>query len=147
MEQLGLSLIDQLVGELVQGWIGEASRSVAQKGGVPRAIAHGALESAGADPDLIHFLVAERVGAIASFRRAIAEKLSPLSETMRDSFVAEGVDAEPVALVDIADGAVSLLMEACGQALDRDADGRLELRQRWQRQVQLMLRGVRTAHE
>jgi AcrR family transcriptional regulator len=142
MEQLGLSLIDQLVGELVEGWIEKAKESRADPGGPLRAISKSALDGAGADPELIHFLVAERVGAIASFRRAIADRLSPLSKAILDAFGAEGLKADPVVLVDLADGAISLLMEACGQALDQEVEGRVELRERWQRQVRLMLRGA-----
>jgi AcrR family transcriptional regulator len=138
MEELGLALIEGLVGRMVR----ELSdvEGAAELGGMLEAIMSRAFAAAAADPDLFRFILAERVGAIPSFREAIAGKLAILSRAIRGGKAVGDSDSELISsAAEDADAVVLLLLSACGDLLDH-GPGRLPaLRKRFRRQARRLL--------
>lgn len=147
MEELGLALIEELAGRFTSGWVSPDGVPPAGAGTERAfdALSARALASAAEDPELMRFILAERVGAIPSFRAAIGKKLSVVRSAIHDGFVEElGVDAvkarAPVS--DAADAATALLLEACEQSLDRGAEQVPALREQLLRQIRVLLAGA-----
>jgi AcrR family transcriptional regulator len=129
MEELGLELISNLVGQLV------LELTAPEENGAPAAvetIVTRTLSAAATDPELFRFVLAERVGSIVSFRRALRERLGVLSSAIRGS-VPEAPHAEQ------ADALVILLLEAAGELLERGAEHVPALRARLARQARALL--------
>ncbi|HEX6241161.1 MAG TPA: TetR family transcriptional regulator [Polyangiales bacterium] len=124
MEQLGLALIHGLVARFLADFL-ERGREAWQTTGsddpseLVFALATHALAGVKADPELGRFLVAERVGAVASFRAAIAKQLEQLSNTLQQGF-RESATHRPLPAY-AADALVVLILTACGRALDAEA--------------------------
>lgn len=109
MEELGLELIANLVGRLVR------ELTAPDAGGEPASvetIVTRTLAAATSDAELFRFILAERVGSIVSFRRALRDRLGVLSSALQN-----GVPDAPHA--EQADAFVLLLLEASGELLER----------------------------
>jgi len=117
MEELGRELIESLVGPFVDAIVTRARNGHAAEPLALR-VAREAMASAVADPELARFIVAERVGAIPTFRAAVGEKLAALSLASRESVGAEGSDGAEGRTV-VADAVVVLVLGACAELLDR----------------------------
>ena len=137
MEELGLALIEGLVGRMVRE-LSEVE-GAAELGGMLEAIMSRAFVAAAADPELFRFILAERAGAIPSFRVAIARELTILSRAVRGANAVGGSDSERISsAAEDADAVVLLLLSACGDLLDH-GPGRLPaLRERFRRQARLL---------
>jgi TetR/AcrR family transcriptional regulator, fatty acid biosynthesis regulator len=145
MEELGLALIEELGGRFVGSWTEPDGAAPAGPERTFAVIAARALAAVSEDPELLRFILAERVGAIPSFRAAIYEKLSVVRGAIREGFVGE-LAVDPVKarapLSDAADAATTLLLEACGQALDRGGEHVPALREQLLRQIRVLLAGA-----
>lgn len=123
MEALGLSLIRDKVEPLVLTWT-DALNSAGEE---PLELVDVLFSSIDRDPELARFLVAERVGSSAVLRAALRDALRALSEPLLS---AHAVSKRSRALLDAADLATVLLLEAAAQLLDCTAEGRPALQQR-----------------
>lgn len=121
IEELGRALIEQLVAPLVA----ELSRAVeeaSQHGGDPvRALVDGVLLAAIGDPDLLRFVLAERYGVNALFRRRLRDSLAELTGTLQRCLPWLGVTA--------ADAALLVLLEGCNSLLESAPELRIEARE------------------
>jgi AcrR family transcriptional regulator len=125
MEQLGLALIEGLVGPFVAGflvrakeaWSGTGSEDPAE---LVFALGTHALAGVQADPELMRFLLAERVGSVSSFRAALSRQLSLLSKALQQDFRdSQGKRALPAFA---ADALLVLILDACARALEEGAE-------------------------
>ena len=111
MEELGLSLIEERVGPLVE----TLCASLPARDREPAlAVLDALLASAEQDPELLRFLLAERSGHALAFRQALRSKLSALSAALQQATKSEN-QAVPI---ESAEAAVVLLLEGCARALD-----------------------------
>jgi hypothetical protein len=138
MEELGLALIESLVGRLV----GELSNAEGlAHDGLLEAFVNRAFAAAAADPELFRFVLAERVGSIGSFREALALRLGVISHALRATTTSERALA-PVAATPRdpdADAVVLLVFDACGKMLDRGREHLPTLAEQLRRQARLLL--------
>ena len=118
MEELGLSLIEERVGPLVDTLCARAS------GREPAlSVLDALLARAEEDPELLRFLLAERVGASLAFRQALRKQLAALTSALQQASESE-TEAVPR---EGAEAAMVLLLEGCARALD-DESGRERMR-------------------
>jgi AcrR family transcriptional regulator len=141
MEQLGLSLIDSLVAPFVASFLerGREHWGTAKSDDPSElvlAVARHALARVHEDPELTRFLVAERVGAVPSFRAALAKQLDALSRELQETF-RETKTRKPLPAY-AADALVVLIVTACGRALD-EAAAKPALGDELQQQLRLLL--------
>jgi AcrR family transcriptional regulator len=132
MEELGLALIDGLVGDLVQEL--SAAESAPSQDTV-EVLVNRTLAAVGVDPELFRFILAERAGAVPSFRNALERHLTALSSALGGVEVGGGKATS----IEDADAAVVLLFEGCGHLLDHGAEHVPMLRERIARQARLLL--------
>jgi AcrR family transcriptional regulator len=140
MEELGLALIESLVGRLV----GELSNAEGlAHDGLLEAFVNRAFAAAAADPELFRFVLAERVGSIGSFREALALRLGVISHALRATTTSERalapVAATPRDADADADAVVLLVFDACGKMLDRGREHLPALAEQLRRQARLLL--------
>lgn len=124
MEQLGLSLIDGLVAPSVSKVLSRAHEAWGETESEDPAelvfhVGMHALSVVQEDPELTRFLVAERVGAVASFRAALARQLEQLSKALQQAFRESSARGPLPAFA--ADALVVLMLTACGRALEEGA--------------------------
>jgi AcrR family transcriptional regulator len=146
MEELGLALIDDLAGRYVDTLVERARATSTGPLGVVEMIVGGALAGVASDPELVRFILAERVGAVPAFRAALDRVLSLLGAALRDAFTADlAVHGAKVPAPDIGRAAVVLLLEACSQALDQGPEQVPVLRERAIGQIRMLLSGATAA--
>lgn len=138
MEQLGLALIDDVAGRFLHDVVLRAEASAA--GTRIDALATSILEAASADPELMRFIVAERVGAIPAFRAAVGRQVAVLRTAVQQASEADGAGN----LGDvIADAVVVLLLEASGNLLDGGAQHAALVRDALLEQIRALVAGAR----
>jgi len=142
MEELGLALIDELIGPLLARWNELANAPSPDPRSPLYALIDQALQSTRDEPELMRFVLAERVGAVPTCRIALHKKLDQLAEALRPqlppSRPARG-KREDSTLDAVASAAVTLLLQGCADSLelvDDDMEGRARVR----RQLDLQLR-------
>lgn len=124
MEELGMALIRELGG-------GVRREVAARVLAVPRAEVVAVLVDAmfvitAREPELVRFLIAERVGAFAGFRALLRAEHAALASAVHAAHGGESVEtgsAPPAG----AQAAISLLFEACGRFLDEAPSRRAAL--------------------
>jgi len=121
MEELGLALIDGLAGRFMKSWVDEADVEHAKGVATVERIARQALVGASEDPELMRFILAERLGAIPSFRAALRRELSTVSAAVEAALAVDDVAVHPESRATVAEGVVVLMLEACGKTLDLDS--------------------------
>jgi AcrR family transcriptional regulator len=142
MEELGLVLIEELGGDLVHDWVDPARVVATEAHRSAETLATFAFASALAQPDLLRFLLAERVGAIASFRTAIQLQLTVFSSALGRAVGAD-VGVEEADLHEcVGEAVVALFLEACAHALHAGPGHQGLARQRLSEQIRVMLRGL-----
>lgn len=147
MEELGLALVEQLAGARLKGWVERLAQGPGEPDSAVGALLEAVFEGVAEDPELMRFIVAERVGAMPALRAAIDRKLSLVSRALAGALDAEKLTTDTETLSDIADGAIVLLLEACRQALDGNPEDLPLLRQRLLRQLRLMVSGARKVRD
>jgi AcrR family transcriptional regulator len=144
MEELGLSLVEQLVGPFVASWVEQADAAQGARQACD-AITSQALAGAAADPELMRFVLAERVGALPKFRTALTNKLAAVAEAFNSAFAPELGGSEGVAHEPLSAAALALLLEGCAEALERGPEHAAVVRERVMAQLSLLLTGARGA--
>jgi AcrR family transcriptional regulator len=142
MEELGRELIESLAGPFVAGWIAGVDATVPAAADFSLAVANRALASAVEDPDLMRFILAERMGAIPTFRATLAAKLSTVSSAVADSVTAQTSGPARPDLPAISHAVVVLILEACGDLLDAGAERAPSISGRLGAQIRLLLAGT-----
>ncbi|HEX4478582.1 MAG TPA: TetR family transcriptional regulator [Polyangiaceae bacterium] len=120
MEELGLALIDGLAGRFMKSWVDEADVEHAKGFERVERIARQALVGASEDPELMRFILAERLGAIPSFRAALRRELFTVSAAVEAALGVEFAGGHAESRAGLAEGVVVLILEACGKTLDLD---------------------------
>lgn len=145
MEELGRELIESLAGPFLERWISRAHADVPPGGRVVEAIASQALAGVLEDPELMRFIVAERVGAIPAFRAALARRLSAVSAAVQNALDTLEKKSSSVAAAPsfVADGIVALILDACGRTLDEGPEHAPVIRERLLGQLRTMLEGTK----
>jgi AcrR family transcriptional regulator len=126
MEELGAALVRELAGRILRDFGDRAL--AAPKGSAVVHVVQSMLSAVARDPELLHFVVAERVGASASMRALLREKLVGLARTLHAAATGEAASASsppPIA----AEAAVVLVMDAAGVALDAPEARRAQLQE------------------
>jgi AcrR family transcriptional regulator len=141
MEELGLALIQDVASRFLAGWVARAQQVSLGGETLLETLLRQALAGVVEDPELMRFIVAERVGAIPAFRAAIREQLSIVSLAARDALRAE-LSGDAVVAAPVADAAVVLLLETCAEVLDRGPDHLPELRDRLVSQLRTLVAGL-----
>jgi hypothetical protein len=99
------------------------------------------LLKAAEDPELMRFILAERLGAIGSFRAALAQKLAVVAVALREAMALEhGAQNRPAEHV--GEAALVLVLEACGQLLERGEEHAPALRKRAALQIRTLAAGA-----
>ncbi|HEX4335290.1 MAG TPA: TetR family transcriptional regulator [Polyangiaceae bacterium] len=132
MEELGLALIETLFGPLV---LALSSVEGASPQDPVESLVNRTLAAAVEDAELFRFVVAERVGSVSSFRAALGGKLALLSTALLVAHHA----GDAAAAREGSDAAVTLLLDACGELLDRGPESFPRLSARVVRQARLLL--------
>lgn len=124
MEELGLALTAELIGPLLAHWKQQVELPTRSPREATARLIEQALESVHEEPELMRFLLAERVGAVATCRAVLRRKLTELAIALQVQLVAPTHSpprhSEHEAEV-LAGAAVALLLEGCGRALELDA--------------------------
>ena len=140
MEELGLALIEDVVGPFAEE-CAAAAHEPAEANARLDALVSRTLRSGAEDPDLLRFVLAERLGAIASFRAALGRKLSVLAGAVQ-----EALSDKPVAKnklpAHIADAALVILLEGCGTLLEQGQEHTPALRKRVAAQLRALAAGA-----
>jgi AcrR family transcriptional regulator len=143
MEALGLAIIEDLAGGFVRDLVERAGIPALEPMDAVEKIGHGTLAGVASDPELMRFILAERVGAIPSFRAALDRVLSGLREALHQVFTVElGRNTPKVLSQHVASSAVVLLLEACGRALDQGPEHVPLLRGTAMAQIRMLLAGA-----
>jgi TetR/AcrR family transcriptional regulator, fatty acid biosynthesis regulator len=145
MEELGRELIESLAGPFIDEWIARARAKQTAAGSFAIAIAGAAIASAVEDRELMRFVLAERTGAIPSFRAAVAGKLSVVSAAVENSLGTEAIGAGAPELAIVADAVVALVVSACAEVLDGGADRTAAVTERVTLQIRMLLAGAAAA--
>jgi AcrR family transcriptional regulator len=117
VEELGLGIIERLVRPTIDPVVGDVSRAVAEGGDPIAALVHGLLESTVKEPALTRFVLAQRSGSHASFRRDLEVELGRLLDALRPALPPGTPDRAPgAALADVLLG--------CGSLLDVEPENR-----------------------
>jgi AcrR family transcriptional regulator len=142
MEELGRELIESLAGPFIGGWVASVPPQPPGSENFILVAANRAIAGALEDPDLMRFILAERTGAIPTFRAALAAKLSALSAAVTDALTAEPSAPASSDFPVIAEAVVVLILGACGDVLDAGADSAPSVLERLATQIRLLLAGV-----
>lgn len=122
MEELGTTLIRELGGTALRE-IGQ--RALAASGATAvAALVDAMLAAVVRDPELVRFVLAERSGAIASFRASMRAELAELSRALETALTAGGATPPPRG----AEAAIKLLIAAVADVLDDPDAARSSLR-------------------
>jgi TetR/AcrR family transcriptional regulator, fatty acid biosynthesis regulator len=141
MEQLGLALIEDLVGPFATECAAAAREPGTEGGQRVEALVSRTLRSASEDPDLIRFVLAERLGPIPSFRAALGDKLSVLASAVQEALSDKAVSKGKLP-AQLADAALVLLLEGCGCLLEQGQEHAPALRKRVTAQVRALSSGA-----
>jgi AcrR family transcriptional regulator len=138
MTALGLSLIRDKVEPLVAEWAGALST----RDDEPVELVEAVFRSVDRDAELTRFLVAERVGSSSALREEMRSSLRAFAEPLLAGIP---VSKRSRALLDAADLATLVLMDAAASLLDCSSDARPALRQRTLQRFTSALAAVRSA--
>jgi len=142
MEELGRALVENLAGPFIGDWIRRAQTRSPAQASLAVAIATEAIAGAVEDPELMRFILAERTGAILTFRSALQAKLSTVSAAVSGSLSTDGSAADSAALSIVGDAVVVLILGACNELLDAGVEQATVVADRVSSQVRLLLAGA-----
>jgi AcrR family transcriptional regulator len=149
MEELGLALIQDLAGRFVEGVV-ERSRSESETPfSTVENLGAATLAAATSDPELLRFVLAERVGAVPSFRAALGRVLSPLGAAIEQAFSEERASGAGVSVAgplgaSVAGAGLALLLDACARALDGSPEQSSMVREHFVSQMRMLFAGAPT---
>jgi AcrR family transcriptional regulator len=140
MEELGLALVEDGAGRLLRDWVARARSAEGAAKSPVAAILHQALTAAVEEPELLRFILAERFGAIPGFRAALETQIAVLKAAVKDALETELSGHQVPDFV--ADAVVVLMLEACGQAVNRGQEQMGAIRDTLLRQIRALMSGV-----
>ncbi|HVU02930.1 MAG TPA: TetR family transcriptional regulator [Polyangiaceae bacterium] len=141
MEELGRELIESLAGPFIEGFVTRAGATRRAAEPLSLGVAREAIASTAEDPELMRFILAERVGAIPSFRAGIEAKVATVSTAIAES-IESGAGALQTDAALVADAAVVLILGACGDLLDRGEEHAADVWKRIDGQLRILLAGI-----
>ncbi|HMJ11948.1 MAG TPA: TetR family transcriptional regulator [Polyangiaceae bacterium] len=142
MEELGLALIEELVGPFVGECAAPDSVVDVVASSLLDAIVSRTLRGAVEDPELMRFILAERLGPIPSFRTALVRKLAVLLAALQEALLSEERGNKAKLPAHINDGALVLLLEGCGTLLELGQEHVPMLRKRVVAQINALATGA-----
>ncbi len=125
MDELGSALIEELVDPLLSQ-LADPLRRAAGRDQSAGLIVDAMLATVANDPALVRFLLAERVGASAARRAALAQKLTRLAMALEGPGPSASAEASRGSAH--ANAALALLLDGCGRALDCEPGRLADLR-------------------
>jgi AcrR family transcriptional regulator len=141
MEELGLAVIEDLVGPLAAECAAAAREPGREAALRLDALVSRTLRAAVEDPDLVRFVLAERLGAISSFRAALARKLAVFASAIQDASSDKAVVKGKLP-AQLAEAGVVLLLEGCGALLEQGQEHTPALRKRVTAQLRALAAGA-----
>lgn len=141
MPELGRALVDDMVRPMLRS-IAEQVAAAEDAAAVAARLVESMLASVTQDPELVRFMVAERVGASSSLRAALAAEVEALAEAVRGSGRRRGrpprtAPPRPIPL------AIVLLLEGFARALELTPNDRTSLRKQLIESLTLVLESER----
>jgi AcrR family transcriptional regulator len=142
MTELGRALVDDMVRPMLRS-IAEQAAAAEDAAAVAGRLVEGMLAGVTEDPELVRFMVAERVGASSSLRAALGAEVEALAESVRGSGKrrARPARAAPVRPIPLA---IVLLLEGFTRALELAPAERTGLRKQLTESLTLVLESERT---
>jgi AcrR family transcriptional regulator len=116
MEELGRTLVRELVSQVLRTI--EEHALAAQRGALVASLVDTTLQAVADDPELMRFLVAERLGAFAALRTLLRAELSSFASALHTALSRGSPEAPPPLAAELS---VGILLEGCVQALDASA--------------------------
>lgn len=150
MEELALALIAELLGPLLSRWNERATVPASDSPERIKSLIDEVLRTVREEPELMRFILAERVGAVATCRAALRRKLSELAAVLHKHVLLSGRrtrDEGEGELEARSEAAVVLLLEGAALALEllpTDARGLERLRRSLESQLRLLLQYTST---
>jgi TetR/AcrR family transcriptional regulator, fatty acid biosynthesis regulator len=151
MEELALALVAELIGPLLARWNEQARRPASEPHQPIQRLIDEALRTVREEPDLMRFILAERVGAVRTCRTALRSRLSELATALSThwlgpigSHTGHGEDEHEQGQARC-EAVVTLLLDSCAVALDIPADeprGLDRLRLQLESQLRPLLRAA-----
>jgi AcrR family transcriptional regulator len=123
MEALGLAIVRDKLQPFLFEWVAP----LADPDGESAALVNAIVDAVEREPELTRFLLAERLGSSAVFRRALRDSLLVLSQALTATVPASG---RTRALLDAAELVSLLMLETAAQLLDAASEERPALRAR-----------------
>lgn len=142
MEELALALISELVGPLLSRWNERAEVPASDAVRPVQNLIDEVLRTVREEPDLMRFILAERVGAVATCRAALRRKLSELAVVLRKHVLPASARGDESELEARSEAAVLLLLEGGALALElpaHDSRGLEQLRRQLESQLRPLL--------
>jgi AcrR family transcriptional regulator len=120
VEELGLGIIERLVGPVLAPIARAAEAAIAEGHDPIEVIVDGLLEAAVDDPGLLRFVLAQHTGAHPSFRRALHDQFETLIVALRPSLPAGAPELAPAVIL-------SGILLGCNRLLEGAPDERRAL--------------------
>lgn len=146
VEELGLALVTELVRPMVESWSARVSSPTADARQAATTLAELALQGVHEQRALVRFMLAERVGAVASCRRALRALLGDLTTAVHhqlvDRLAASEGKRDEHELSAVSEAAVTVMLQGCDDALelpDGDTGATDKLRTRLETQLNRLL--------
>lgn len=146
MEALGLSIIEDLGRELAKNCHDRAKESQSASNATA-VLALAWMAEAEADPELMRFLLAERVGALRPFRDAIEQSLTEFTAALRSAVGADLGIADEIVPDHLVGAIRTLILDACADLLHLGAEHRAEVSDRIRKQLQLIFKGAERSNK
>jgi AcrR family transcriptional regulator len=140
MEQLGLALVHEHAGPLLQELGNAASGSKGSALEAAEGLARAWVRAVDQDPDLVRFLIAERVGGVSQLRVALGAQVEGLIGQLEGVVRRAGkVLRNDCSSRDVAEAIAALAMEGGFRALDTPAAQRVHTLDRTLKQLEMLL--------
>jgi len=139
MEQLGLALIEESVGPGLLASV-EPCRAAKRAWDVPGLLVKELFSWLDKDPELVRFMLAERVGSLEATRVAVGTRVDVFIDELRDAMRSAGSD-EAIPPV-VAEAIVVLAFEALLKALDASPEQRQAAREDVHTQLAILEAGI-----
>jgi len=146
MEELGLALVEEKVGPLVQEWTKRMQATASDQAHRAKVIVGAILVSLQEDPELLHFLFAQRVAGSPRLRAAIEAIFKPFREGLEEVLereLGDGGRAPDIVGAAIA-AIVSIALDGGFRALEVPPRARTELRAQITDQVRMIMLGAKS---
>lgn len=139
MEQLGLALVEENVGPLLDALTRPCRASAKRPFEVPGQLVHGLFSWLDEDPELVRFMLAERAGSLKTSRVAVRARVDAFIDQVRELMRSASGDPAPRFVVE---AIVVLAFEAVLKAIDGSDEHRRTAQQDVQKQLETLAAGI-----